>query len=268
MKDLHGFSDHFDRIASKYAEVRDTDPHVVETIIAAFPHPDRPVHVMDIGCGTGRYTTIIIREYPGDLRLLCCDFSRTMLAECNKRLAGEFPGTAVYCCCGSADDLPLNGQSLDAIVTFNAVHHFDLDQFVSGTSRVLRPGGLLSIYTRTPEQNARTIWGQHFPGFTEHETRLYAVDRLQGAIDSTPGLCVEGITEFRNKRAESIESLLHRAYNFHYSTFVLYPKHEFSEAVAAFSDRISHLSEDGMIHHTAENTLVLARRTKTAGPRR
>ena len=268
MKNVRGFSDHFDRIASKYAEVRDTDPHVVETIIARFPHSDGSADVMDIGCGTGRYTRIIIRKYAGDLRLFCCDYSSAMLAECSKRLNGEFPSKAIHYCCGSADDLPLNGQSFDAIVTFNAVHHFDLDRFVGRTSRVLRPGGLLSIYTRTPEQNAQTIWGQHFPGFTEHETRLYAVDRLQRTIDSTPGLRVEGITEFRNERAESIESLLHRACHFHYSTFALYPKHEFSEAVAIFSERLSHLSKDGMIHHTAENTLVLARRVKTAGPGR
>jgi SAM-dependent methyltransferase len=268
MNDSRGFSDHFDRIASKYAEVRDTDPHVVDTIIAHIPRHERPVDVMDIGCGTGRYTRVIIRKYAGDLRLVCCDYSSPMLAECSKRLSGEFPGKAIHYSCGSANDLPFYGGSLDGIITFNAVHHFDLDRFATGASRVLRPGGVLAIYTRTPEQNTRTIWGKHFPGFTEHETRLYSHGRLKRAIDAAAELRLEGIEEFKNERTDSIESLLHRAYNFHYSTFVLYPRHEFSEAVRLFSERLSHLSKDGMIRHTAENTLVVACRIEEVGPGR
>ena len=45
----------------------------------------------------------------------------------------------------------------------------DLGRFLAAGARVLKPGGLLFIYTRTPQQNARTIWGRYFPGFTEHE---------------------------------------------------------------------------------------------------
>jgi ubiquinone/menaquinone biosynthesis C-methylase UbiE len=44
------------------------------------------------------------------------------------------------------------------------VHHFDLGRFLAAAARVLKPGGQLFIYTRTPQQNARTIWGQYFPG--------------------------------------------------------------------------------------------------------
>jgi SAM-dependent methyltransferase len=191
-----------------------------------------------------------------------------MLAECRKRLNGEHPGKTIHYCCGSATGLVFNERSLDGIVTFNAVHHFDLDRFVAEASRVLRPGGLLAIYTRTPEQNARTIWGRYFPGFTRHETRLYNHGRLEKAMDSAPGLRLEHITEFRNERTDSIESLLQRVYHFHYSTFVLYPREEFARAVHLFSDRLSRLSKDGMIHHTAENTLVLAYRIEDSGPNR
>jgi hypothetical protein len=41
-------------------------------------------------------------------------------------------------------------------------------------SRPSARGGRLFVYTRTPEQNARTIWGRWFPGFTEREQRLYS----------------------------------------------------------------------------------------------
>ena len=53
-----------------------------------------------------------------------------------------------------AERLPLADGSVDFVTTFNAVHHFDLELFTEEVARVLRPGGDLFIYTRTPELNA------------------------------------------------------------------------------------------------------------------
>ena len=44
---------------------------------------------------------------------------------------------------------------------FNAVHHVDLARLAGEVARVLTPAGQLVVYTRTPEQNRRTIWGHH-----------------------------------------------------------------------------------------------------------
>jgi ubiquinone/menaquinone biosynthesis C-methylase UbiE len=253
-------SRHFDRIASKYGDIRDTDPHVVDMVISHLPVRNRPLDLIDIGCGTGRYTDIMARRLIHILRVFCCDCSAAMLTECRKRMERGYPGRDIEYCRVSANDLPFVDDAFDVIVTFNAVHHFDLDRFLSEASRLLRPGGLLSIYTRTPEQNARTIWGQHFPGFTDRESRLYGYERLEKAIDSMPRLELGCIQDFSNKRNESVTSLLKRAYNFHYSTFTFYPRREFMRAARLFADRLSELSKDGLIEHIAENTLVLARR--------
>ena len=63
----------------------------------------------------------------------------------------------------AAEELPLRTASLDLVTAFNCVHHFDLGRFLAAAARVLQPGGQLFIYTRTPQQNARTIWGRYFP---------------------------------------------------------------------------------------------------------
>lgn len=253
-------SSHFNRVASKYAHVRNTDPDVVETIIENLLQNDRPVSVADIGCGTGRYSCVIAERLNRNLRLFCCDYSSAMLAECSKKMYRQSPSRNIYFCRVCANILPFSDGCLDAVVTFNAVHHFDLDCFLNSASRVLRPGGLLSIYTRTPEQNARTVWGQHFPGFAAHETRLYCCERLEEAIDCASGLHLEGVKVFKFQRIESRASLLNRARNFHYSTFVFYPNEEFKRSVATFARKLE-LTGEGLIEHTAENTLVLARRT-------
>ena len=72
-----------------------------------------------------------------------------------------------------ADGLPLEDESLDALLTFNAVHHLPLQAFLKEACRVMRPGSHLLIYTRFRSQNARNIWGQYFPQFVDKEDRLY-----------------------------------------------------------------------------------------------
>lgn len=72
---------------------------------------------------------------------------------------------------------------------------------------------------------------------------------------------METIQEFKNVRVESVSSLLNRVRNFHYSTFALYPTDEFLQALDTFAKRLTDLSKDDIIKHTADNTMVLARKS-------
>lgn len=260
MGNLQHMGSHFKRVAWVYGHVRNTDPQIIEEITPCLPSDKRRLNIADIGCGTGRYSKIIAAKVDTCLQLFCCDYTAAMLQQCRKRMSLEFPFKNTYYCLVNANELPFAHGCFDAVTTFNAVHHFDLDRFVAAAARVLCPGGLLSIYTRTPEQNEHTIWGQHFPGFTERETRLYQCERLEEAIGRVPELEWEGMREFKHVRVEAVESLLNRARNFHYSTFRLYPAHEFRLALETFSKRLTDLSSKGKIEHTSRNTMVFARR--------
>ena len=114
-----------------------------------------------------------------------------LAAGCGRRLSGD-AGTAQAASRGhavgmvpppaAAEELPLRTASLDLVTVFNCVHHFDLGRFLAAAARVLQPGGQLFIYTRTPQQNARTIWGRYFPGFTENEQRLHSQAAIRDAV--------------------------------------------------------------------------------------
>lgn len=260
MDNSRGMKHHFERVASVYDNVRNTDHAIIKAIVPCMPRGNRRVDIADVGCGTGRYSELIAAQLNTNLRLYCCDYSSAMLSQCRKCMAQEYPSHLIDYCVVSANALPFADNSLDTVVTFNAVHHFNLERFITEAARVLRCGGLLAIYTRTPEQNARNIWGQYSPGFTERETRLYRSSRLKEAIDSVSGLRLEDMQEFKHERSDSPESLLERARNFHYSTFSLYPPDEFTQALETFAKRLDNLSNDGIIKHSAKNTLVLARR--------
>ena len=125
------------------------------------------VRVADIGCGAGRYDLLLFHALPG-LHLTCIDNNPAMLGKAAQSLTDngidrfETRQTPI-------ETLELGEQSFNCVVSFNAAHHFDLDNFFRVTRDGLKEDGHLFVYTRLPAQNARTIWGRYFPGFVEKE---------------------------------------------------------------------------------------------------
>ena len=183
--------DHFERVAVVYESLRTTDEAPVRAIGQFLP--DRPVTGLDIGCGTGRYTRLLRGLLPDGSLLVAADVSAAMLAQLRAASRGHAPGVVPLL--AAAEELPLRAASLDLVTAFNCVHHFDLGRFLAAAARVLQPGGQLFIYTRTPQQNARTIWGRYFPGFTEHEQRLHSQAAIQDAVRRTDGLTMSRHTD-------------------------------------------------------------------------
>ncbi len=205
---------HFERVAGVYESLRTTDQAPVRTISQLLP--DRPVTGLDIGCGTGRYTRLLRALLPGGSLLAASDVSAAMLAQLKAGSRGHAGGVAPLL--AAAEELPLRDASLDVVTAFNCVHHFDLGRFLSAAARVLAPGGQLFIYTRTPQQNARTIWGRYFPGFTEHEQRLHSQAAFRDAVSRTGGLQVVATQTFKHPRSSTAERLQAQAEGRHYST--------------------------------------------------
>jgi len=226
--------DHFERVAAAYESLRTTDEAPVCAIGQFLP--GRPVTGLDIGCGTGRYTRLLRGLLPEGSLLLASDLSAAMLAQLTAGQHGPAPGVAPLR--AAAEQLPLRAASLDLVTAFNCVHHFDLARFLAAVARVLRPGGQLFIYTRTPQQNARTIWGRYFPGFTEHEQRLHSQAALLDAIRRTGGLTVAATHTFQHPRSSTAERLRAQAEGRHYSTFSLYPPQELGASIATFLARL------------------------------
>jgi len=132
---------HFERVATVYGRIRNTDPGIIKSIIPSLPCDKSRLNIADIGCGAGRYSKIIAARADSYLRLFCCDNSVAMLQQCRKRMHLEFPTKNTQYCLISANNLPFAYACFDAVPTFNAVHHFDLDAFIAAAARVLRPAG-------------------------------------------------------------------------------------------------------------------------------
>ena len=226
--------DHFQRVAAVYESLRTTDEAPVRRIGQLLP--DRPVTGLDVGCGTGRYSRLRGELLPAGSLLAATDVSAAMLAQLKAGRGGHAPGVVPLV--SAAEELPLRAASLDLVTAFNCVHHFDLGRFLTAVARVLQPDGRLCIYTRTPQQNARTIWGRYFPGFTEHEQRLHTEAAFRDAVRRTAGLTVVATQTFRHPRSTTAERLRAQAEGRHYSTFSLYPPEELRASIAAFLARL------------------------------
>src|SRR5467141_2753085 len=226
--------DHFERVAGVYESLRTTDEAPVRRIRQFLPY--RPVTGRDIGCGTGRYSRLLVRLLPDGSRLVASDVSAAMLAE----LKTDDHGRALELVPlrSTAEELPMRTSRLDLVTAFNCVHHFDLGRFLTPAARVLRPDGQLFIYTRTPLQNARTIWGRYFPGFTEHEQRLHSQAALSDAVRRTDGLTMVAAQTFQHPRTSTAERLGAQAQGRHYSTFSFYTPQELRAATATFLARL------------------------------
>jgi SAM-dependent methyltransferase len=227
-------SDHFERVAAVYESLRTTDEAPVRRIRQLLP--DRPVTGLDVGCGTGRYSRLLRGLLPDGSRLVGIDVSAAMLAQFKAGSGGHAP--EIVPLVSAAEELPLRTASLDLVTAFNCVHHFDLGRFLIAVARVLQPDGRLFIYTRTPQQNARTIWGRYFPGFTEHEQRLHSQAAFRDAVWRTGGLTVVATQTFRHPRSSTAERLRAQAEGRHYSTFSLYPAEELRASIAEFLCRL------------------------------
>src|SRR2546426_8195765 len=150
--------DHFREIASRYRAVRSLDVRAVRRIAKALARlvpaqGERGLRLLDVGTGTGRYLVALSEA----LRELGVPIARAVGTDQSSAMLKRFTGLAVT---ARAEALPY-GAAFDAVLTFNALHHLELDRFLAEAARVLRPEGLLILYTRTPEQNRETIWGKH-----------------------------------------------------------------------------------------------------------
>src|SRR4249920_3704723 len=119
-------------------------------------------------------------------------------------------------------------------------------------------GGQLFLYTRTPQQNARTIWGRYFPGFTEHEQRLHSQAALRDAVRRTDGLTLVATQTFQHPRTSTAERLGAQAQGRHYSTFSFYTPQELRAATATFLARLP----GPEVSWVDEHLLVIAGRSR------
>jgi len=121
----------FGNVAETYDRVRPPYPRELLDRAQEVLELDRSARVLDLAAGTGRLT-----------RELASRFADVVAVEPEKRMR-DVHGSALE---GSAEAIPLEDQSVDAVFVGEAFHWFDPAAAIAEIARVLRPRGGLAMF--------------------------------------------------------------------------------------------------------------------------
>ena len=122
----------FDLAAEEYEATRPSYPDEVLDLLPVAADAT----VLDLGAGTGKLTRVLARRYAQVIAVEPLDGMRGIL----ERVVPQVEALA-----GSAEEIPLEDASVDAVFAAQAFHWFDHPKALPEIGRVLRPGGVLAV---------------------------------------------------------------------------------------------------------------------------
>lgn len=154
---------YFDRFAPLYDLVLpETDGAPLD---AGLGLADRPIgNVLDLGGGTGRAGRAIEPD------TVIFDASEPMLS---RATTNGYPALQ-----GDVRSLPLNSESVDAVVSVDAIHHLPaIETVLSEVERVLRPGGVFVVrdFDPTTIRGRGLVLAERIVGF---KSTFFSVETL------------------------------------------------------------------------------------------
>lgn len=170
----------FETIGDDYDRYRPGfPPRAAEIIIPA------PVEtVLDLGAGTGKFTELLL---PRADAVIAIEPSERMLAVLRDKLPD------VDARLGTAENIPVPDESVDAVTVAQAFHWFDRDPACAEIARALVPGGVLGL-----------LWNHSDPACDWDRACHRIVHPAVGVSDTTTDTAVEELPGFVFVRHEEV----------------------------------------------------------------
>ena len=162
----------YDVIAPVYdRRYEENDYSGVERVLLDCIGADRSADVLEVGCGTGHWLTVLDRR---GYRVAGLDASRAMV----ERAKRQVPQAALVA--GHAEALPWAAGAFDRVFCINAWHHFSGKAACMAETRVLRRGGGLLIIGLDPHTGRDRWW------IYDYFAQVVALDK--GRYPPTPAI--------------------------------------------------------------------------------
>ena len=176
--------------------------------------------VLDLGAGTGKLTTRLVER---GLEVVAVDPIPDML----EVLRSSLPETRALL--GTAEEIPLEDDSVDAVLVAQAWHWVDPERAIPEVTRVLRPGGRLGLVWNTRDE--RLGWVRElgeiigsdgdrgsfdvtlstsFTAAERHQVEWTNYLTPQALIDlvASRSYCITSPTEVRSRTLDQVRELL------------------------------------------------------------
>jgi SAM-dependent methyltransferase len=205
----------FGEEAAAYERGRPTyPPEAIDWLL-----PASAVDVLDLGAGTGKLT---VRLAERGLSVTAVDPIPEML----EVLSSSLP--SVPALLGTAEDIPLPDNSVDAVLVAQAWHWFDPDRAAAQVARVLRPGGRLGLVWNIRDERLgwvkdlnRIIGSEHDPAsrsklcsrFTDVQTQQlewtsYLTPQALIDLVASRSYCITSPAKMRDRVLDQVRELL------------------------------------------------------------
>jgi len=131
---MSGFSDHFSGVARDYQSFRPHySPQLFQLLADLAPARER---AWDCGAGSGQAARGLLDHFD---HVIASDASYEQIRSCRN--------SGLDCLCCLAEAVPLADHSVDLVTVAQALHWFKLDRFYPEVKRILRPGGVIAVWT-------------------------------------------------------------------------------------------------------------------------
>ncbi len=155
---------------------------------------DRPLRVLDLGAGTGKLTAELLELGHEVVAVEPLDEMRARIPAGAEALAG------------SAEAIPLDDASVDAVVVGQAFHWFDHQRALPEIVRVLRPEGALGLLWNLLDDDVP--WVAAVTDAFDAEDRVSLSTEGESPFAGVPGLADPTEARFRHLQATDARGLV------------------------------------------------------------
>jgi ubiquinone/menaquinone biosynthesis C-methylase UbiE len=228
---MHIRVDYDERLHAVYERGRVLPPETVATWMAALRRnadTRRPLTVLDLGSGTGRFSDAIAETFGGPV------YGVEPSARMREVAAAAHPHPAVSYLDGRAESIPLPDSGCDLAVMFLVLHHVEHQTLaVKELTRVLRPRARLCVHSGFSGQMHDHVWYRYFPRAREVDDMVFP--RLDEVIArfAEAGMGYVGLDQVDQRVAASLPAYYERFRHRSFSTLQHMSEQEIAEGMAA-----------------------------------
>lgn len=187
----------------------------------------RPLTVLDLGSGTGRFTPALADMFAGPV------YGVEPSAKMRAVAIAESAHPAVTYLAGSAESIPLPDNSCDVVLMFVSFHHVQQrDHAAKEIARVLRPGGRVLIRSVFSDRMPDTRYHHFFSRARDIEMQMYPTSDTVVEVFASVGLRPITLTAIEEEFAPDLATYAARIRLRAISTFEHLSDQEFADGVA------------------------------------